>query len=277
MVWLESLNEIAELVAAIGVVFEHVEGRGAGAEQDDIPGARGVACELHGALERTARVIHRQPSAPERLDAIGHLAHRHRGAAFLRDEFGEHRVFKALVLAAGDEHHRARLAKQRFLDGVGIRSLGVIHPLDAIQHADGFAAMGKRPVFAKRRAHRVECEATSKADTERGHQVLGIVSAAQFGVGHFQDGCAAKMDHALDEREVTVIDERAERQLSRTQLRQLVAEIHHRPIVRRLVFKDADFRRVVFLHRLVTIEMVVGEAEPDRDVRAESRDGLELE
>ena len=119
----------------------------------------------------------------------------------------------------------------------------------------------------------------AKPDAERGHEVLGIVRAAQPRVGHRQHRRSAEMDDPVAQIEIPARDMHcAESDLLRRQVRAArsrkltIAQSSHG-----LVFEDAQLRLAVLVERGIAIE-VIGAQSPARPrwMRAEAADCFEL-
>ena len=130
-----------------GVVLEHVERRGRGAEDDRRDGpCRAVEQRLAGEPRAAAR--RPRPSWPRGRSArgrpsrnsassVGPLSPMSTAASRgLADDPGELAEVDALVPAAGDEHDRRRERAQRRDDRVGLRALGVVDEPDAVDERD---------------------------------------------------------------------------------------------------------------------------------------------
>ena len=102
------MHEGTELVAAIGVALEHVEGGSAGRKEDDFAGCASRVGALDGLSEREA-ISHGTASFQScaMRSAISPIK---TAARTLRATSGrEHIKSEALVLAAGDQHDRIGL------------------------------------------------------------------------------------------------------------------------------------------------------------------------
>ena len=84
------------------------------------------------------------------------------------------------------------------------------------------------------------------------------------------------MNDAIAQIEVTSTHIGAERDSPGLERGKLVAEIHDREIIRRLIFEDAEFRSPVTRDVRVTIEMIRREAKPHCHKRSKVTDFLEL-
>src|SRR4029077_11048400 len=108
----QSLHKGAKLIAAIGVAFEHVEGRGARGKKDNLAGPGYCVGAFNGIGQAVGDVGSRR-AAPRPSNALGHFADqdcRFNLFFYQRSKGIEREPF---VLAAGDENDRFGLRAQR--------------------------------------------------------------------------------------------------------------------------------------------------------------------
>ena len=176
------MNEVAELVAAVGVTGEHIEGGGAGTEENGVAGLSELAGAVDGVFQGSTGMKDGQMILPKRSDLIGHFSENHDCLAALGDEGGESGVIEAFVLATCDENDWSGLGEEGLFDGVGVGAFGVVDVIDALIIADEFAAVGESDLGGEWGDHLGKGQAMNPADRECGHEIFRVVDAAQLGV-----------------------------------------------------------------------------------------------
>ena len=256
----EGVNEVAELVSAVGVTGEHIEGGGAWAEENGVTGLSELAGEVEGVFKGATGMKDGQVMVPKGGDLIGHFTENHDCLAAFGDEGGERGIVEAFVLATRDENDWPSLGKEGLFDGVGVGAFGVVDVIDALIIADEFAAVGKSDVGGEWGDHLGKGQAMNPADGECGHEIFRVVDALQLGVRKGENGLVSEENGLGAEFEVSTCGVGAEGEFLGFDVGEMVAEIDHRPVVRRLIFEDADFCLEVGIDRGIAIEVIGGES-----------------
>lgn len=256
----EGLNEVAELVSAVGVTGEHIEGGGAGAEENGVAGLSELAGEVEGVFKGSTGMKDGQMILPKRGDLIGHFSENHDCLAAFGDEGGESGVIEAFVLATRDENDWSGLGEEGLFDGVGVGAFGVVDVVDALIITDEFAAVGECDIGGEWGDHLGKGQAMNPADRECRHEIFRVVDAAQLGLRKGENGLISEENGLGAEFEVSTCGVGAEGEFLGFDIGEMVAEIDHCPVVRRLIFEDADFCLEIGIDRGIAIEVIGGES-----------------
>src|SRR5712691_3308951 len=283
----DSLHGLAERLAAMLVVAEHVKARAGGRKQHRVAGTRRMRGEAHcffhacGAAYRDACTRHR------RLDARRVAADQYQCARRARDHVLQGREVLPLAVAAGDENDlriAARESGQSRDRRADVGALGVVVPAHPVSLADQLDAMRKSPELAKRREQGLERQAERAAQRERREGIRRVMQAGEL---HFADReervCALReprLAAALDETPVLRAPRGVEPESDR-----LSSGQRHRQAARVAPVEDLDavarkhprLGASVVVDATVAVQMVFGDVENRGGVGGKRVSRLELE